>query len=170
MLDSFDEERMTLTKAIDEDYLPFLMRYHNELVKTGDISKTTEARVEHNNDLLKGFYMGHDTYLHSMNKFTWASNSYMKQIYNKNKDCTKVLDKNGGECYCDKHSWLRGQVFTKGGTRMIAHWESNECNILSGVFASKCELVFNKGTNKPTMCPINKYWTGIKRGGNNGLD
>lgn len=53
---------------------------------------------------------------------------------------------------------------------MIDLWNANYCNLQVGVFSGNCEQVENAGKNKPTMCPKNKYWVGVQRGGNNGLD
>lgn len=53
---------------------------------------------------------------------------------------------------------------------MINGWERNYCNVLAGVFSKNCEDVKNAGKDKPTMCPPNKFWTGIKKGGHFGLD
>jgi hypothetical protein len=42
ILDQVDETRQKLTKAIDEDYLPYLMKYQNEKVVSGTESGGTE--------------------------------------------------------------------------------------------------------------------------------
>jgi len=41
---------------------------------------------------------------------------------------------------------------------------------LSGYFSKNCENIDAEGKDKTTVCPKNKFWTGIKRTRGKGLD
>ena len=62
------------------------------------------------NYLIKGFHQDKDTYLGSIVKLVWANNpTMMENLYTRAKYCS--LYNNGNECYCNKHSFLRGNDF-----------------------------------------------------------
>jgi len=79
------------------------------------------------------------------------------------------LEKNGGRCDCRKHTFLRGNDMSQR-LRFTNGWYKNHCNALNGWFTKNCEDIKAEGTNKVTVCPKNKFWTGIANDGGKGLD
>ena len=53
---------------------------------------------------------------------------------------------------------------------MFNAWKGNDCNILSGYFTKNCEDIDAAGKNKVTICPMRKFWTGVRSVGQQGLD
>ena len=53
---------------------------------------------------------------------------------------------------------------------MMNEWEENYCTRISGYFQKDCEDKGNDGKDSWTICPMNKYAQGVKRGNHDGVD
>ena len=78
---------------------PYLMTYLEEGVNMGAHAHI-EKREDRRNHFIKAYYLGGDTYVHSIHKFLWATNKYAKPLHDKTRYCHSELDHNGGECFC----------------------------------------------------------------------
>jgi hypothetical protein len=169
-INEIQEKADVLISLIDETILPRLMTYEKERVKFGEMSSKDEKRLARSNHMIKGFYAKKDTFLHAINELMWATNPKMKKLHDSFVNCQTSLDKNGGVCHCDTNTWLRGQKFHTHPKRMIGGWEGNHCSLISGYFQNACEEISWADKDKWTVCPMNKYWTGVVRDSGAGLD
>jgi len=129
-----------------------------------------QSRNERKGWLIKGFYQDKDTYLGSIIKLMWARNEErMHHMHDKNHNCMLALDRNGGKCLCEKHTWLRGNNFNPDN-KFVSGWEDSICNSHMGYFTEDCSKVKAEGANRFTACPMDKFLTGVHRNGGGGLD
>ena len=146
--------------------MPYIMDYSETNSDFGDRRNNREdtRRSNKGDSLLKGYHASEDTYIGNIHKLVWAKNHYMKHLGTNDVSC-RMHHIHGGTCFCPPHTFLRGQV--NGGEKWIDSWKGNYCNQLSGYFTKNCEEKGWEGRNKATMCPMKKFWTGVRgdRGG-----
>ena len=129
---------------MQNDYYPYLMDYTETNENFGAIGDAkSHLREDGNklNSMIKAFRQDKDTYVGSIKKLIWANNPRMSNLHNKKRDCWTTLESNGGSCDCRKHSFLRGNTFSKKKELYIAGWEESFCNVLKGYFTKNCEHI-----------------------------
>ena len=78
---------------------PYIMEYKEEGVNMGAHAHV-EKRDNRKNYFHKGYYLGGDTFVHSITKFLWGTNKYAKPLHDKTRYCHSELDHNNGKCFC----------------------------------------------------------------------
>lgn len=163
LIDSVFKTQGDLIDKIDNDFLPYLFEYYERGTKFGDHA-VGERRNGDQVALLKGFKQNHQTFLSSIVGLIWAKNDNLKVLHEVKKYCHTELDgASRAPCDCPRHTWLRGQTFSKH--QFIAGWEESWCTVMNGYFTTNCEAIQAEGKDKKTLCPKNKYWIGVRKTG-----